>query len=261
MTVPRTPLVVGNWKMHRTPLESVDYLTDLIPLLAGPARRCGVAVAPPFTSLASAAGLLREGPVALAAQDAHWEEEGPFTGEVSAKSLGEIGCRYVIVGHSERREHFGDTDRRVNKKARAVLFWKMTPILCVGEKADARASGRAFDVVDSQLKLALANLRPVEGQDIVVAYEPVWAIGTGRNATADQASEMHGRIRKELQLAFGESRAARTRILYGGSVTPANAAELLAAPHVDGALVGGASLDADSFSRICEEAASAAESP
>ncbi len=257
--MPRRRLIVGNWKMHRTLSETEEFLRGLLPLLQAAGGGTEVAVAPPFLSLPKAAEMLEGTGIALAAQDAHWEEEGPFTGEVSAKSLGEVGCKYVIVGHSERREHFGDTDRRVNRKAKAVLFWRMTPIICIGEKADARAAGRATEVVDKQLKLALAGLRLREEQEIVVAYEPVWAIGTGRNATPAEASEIHARIRSELRLGFGEERAGRTRILYGGSVSAANAAAILAAPEIDGALVGGASLNAETFRAICS--AGGAEPP
>ena len=246
--------IVGNWKMHKGPSEAGDYLRSILPDLTAAARVCDVAVAPTFLFLREAGRILDGSPVGLAAQDGHWEEEGPFTGEVAAKMLREAGCSHVIVGHSERREHFGDTDRRVNRKARAVLFWGMTPIICVGEKADERAAGRAGEVVDAQLRRALANIRLGEEQRLVVAYEPVWAIGTGRNATVAEAVEMHGRIRAELAQAFGEERAESLRILYGGSVTPANAGDLLSARGIDGALVGGASLDGASFLAICRAA-------
>jgi triosephosphate isomerase len=248
-------LIVGNWKMHRTPTESEAFLRGIAPRLEDPARGCDVAVAPPFLALPSASEILAGSPVRLAAQNAHWEEEGPFTGEISPKMLKEIGCRFVIVGHSERREHFGETDRRVNRKARAVLFWGMTPIICVGEKVDERAAGRAFEVVDAQVQLALANLKLREDQEIVISYEPVWAIGTGRNATPSEAAEMQERIRGEVRTTLGPDRAARTRILYGGSVTRTCAEEILAAPGIDGALVGGASLDEEAFVSICETAA------
>ena len=155
----RRPLIVGNWKMHKTPSESAGFLRGLVQDLGSGAWGCDIAVAPGFLALRQAQEILDGSPAALAAQDVHWEEEGPFTGEVSPKALKETGCAYVIVGHSERREHFGETDRRVNRKARAVLFWKMTPIICVGERLDERDSGRAFEVVDAQLKRALANVR------------------------------------------------------------------------------------------------------
>jgi triosephosphate isomerase (TIM) len=256
-TPPLRRLVVGNWKMHRTPSETAPFLAKLEPRLAALTKSCDIAVALPFTSLHAAAGVLNGSRIALGAQNVHWEEEGPFTGEVSPKMLQEIGCRYVIVGHSERREHFGETDRRVNRKARAVLFWKMTPIVCVGEKADERAAGRAFDVVDAQVKRALANIKLHEDQTLVMAYEPVWAIGTGHNATPEQASEIHRLIRTELEKLYGAERGAALRVIYGGSVTASNAASLFSAPRIDGALVGGASLDVDSYSSICAAAAGA----
>jgi triosephosphate isomerase len=230
------PFIVGNWKMHRTPAEAAGYLRKIVPGLTALAGGRDIAVAPPFLAFHSAREILNGSGVALAAQDAHWEEEGPFTGEISAKMLKETGCRFVIVGHSERRESFGDTDRRVNRKARAVIFWGMTPIICVGEKADERE------------------------QTLVMAYEPIWAIGTGRNATPGEAAEMHRRIRAELALTFGQDRASGMRILYGGSVTPSNARTLLATEGIDGALVGGASLDGESFNEICRATAARAGS-
>jgi triosephosphate isomerase len=254
------PFIVGNWKMHRTPAEAAGYLRKIVPGLTALAGGRDIAVAPPFLAFHSAREILNGSGVALAAQDAHWEEEGPFTGEISAKMLKETGCRFVIVGHSERRESFGDTDRRVNRKARAVIFWGMTPIICVGEKADEREAGRAPDVVDAQVKRALANLKLNREQTLVMAYEPIWAIGTGRNATPGEAAEMHRRIRAELALTFGQDRASGMRILYGGSVTPSNARTLLATEGIDGALVGGASLDGESFNEICRATAARAGS-
>jgi len=252
------PLIVGNWKMHHGPSEARTYLADLLPRLDGAGAACEVAVAPPFVSLPAAADALAGSSVSLAAQDASWEEEGPFTGEISARMLKDAGCRYVIVGHSERREHFGDTDRRVNRKARAVLFAGLGPILCVGEKADERAAGRAQEVVETQLTRALSGIKLREEDSLAVAYEPVWAIGTGRNASPSEAAEMHRSIRMGLEAAFGENEAGRIRILYGGSVTLDNAAAILATPGIDGALVGGASLDAESFAGICRCAPSRA---
>ena len=249
--MPPRQLIAGNWKMHRTPSETGRILRDLVSRVGRASPRGEVAVAPPFTSLPAAAEILRGSGIALAAQNVHWEEEGPFTGEVSAKMLAEIACRYVIVGHSERREHFSESDRRINQKVRAVLFREMTPILCVGEKSDERASGRAGQVVDAQMKRGLANIRLIDDQDLVIAYEPVWAIGTGVTATPADAREMHIRIRAELAAAFGAARAEQIRVLYGGSVNRSNAEALLSTPGVDGALVGGASLDPESFTAIC----------
>src|SRR6266850_2232677 len=241
------PLVVGNFKMHMTPAETVAFVERLLPRLGTAAESRDIALAPPFTSLHVTAAALAGTGIALAAQNAHWEEEGPFTGEVSAPMLEEIGCRYVIVGHSERRAHFGDTDRRVNQKLRAVLLAGMTPVVCVGEQEADRLAGRTSEVVDAQLKLALANTRLAAGQTVVVAYEPVWAIGTGRNATPAEAAEVHTLIRNELRMTFGEENGAGMRVLYGGSVSRENAGELLSRAEIDGALVGSASLDPDSF--------------
>ncbi len=249
-------VVVGNWKMHRTASEAAAFVARILPGLVEAASGCDVALAPPFISLHAAAGALAGTPVALAAQNVHWEEEGPFTGEVSAKMLQEAGCRYVIVGHSERREHFSETDRRVNQKVRAVLFWGMVPIVCVGEKQDERSAGRTNEVVDAQVKRALANVKLRGDQSLVVAYEPVWAIGTGQNATPAEAAEVHRLIRSELRMAYGPERAESTRIVYGGSVTAANATGLFSAEGIDGALVGGASLDAGAFEAICRAAGS-----
>ena len=245
------PPVVANWKMHLGPSGTLEYLADLLPRLRDSARRCDIALAPPFVSLPAAAAALAGTEVALAAQDTSWEEEGPFTGEISAGMLKESGCRFVIVGHSERREHFGDTDRRVNRKARAVLFCGMTPIICVGEKADERASGRVYEVVETQLTRALSGIRLHEEESLAIAYEPVWAIGSGRSASPAEAVDVHRRIRMELDSAFGEAASSRIRVLYGGSVSKDNAGDLLSTPGIDGALVGGASLDAESFAAIC----------
>ena len=247
-------LVVGNWKLHKTPVESASFLRNLISGIAGEEPGCDLAVAPGFLSLRQAHGILEGSPVALAAQNCHWEDEGPFTGEVSARALRETGCRFVIVGHSERREQFGETDRHVNRKASAVLRAGMTPIVCVGEQAADRDAGRAFEVVERQLSLALANLRLEEGGTLAVAYEPIWAIGTGRNATPTQAAEIHSAIRTGLMGVFGQERAAGIKVLYGGSVSPSNAGDLMAREEIDGALVGGASLDTDSFLAICRAA-------
>jgi len=247
----RPGLLVGNLKMHLTPAETVAYAENLLPRLGDLARTREIAIAPPFTSLHAAASAFAGSGLALAAQNAHWEEEGPYTGEVSARMLQEIGCRFVIVGHSERRAHFGDTDRRVNQKVRAVLLAGMTPILCVGEHESDRVAGRTAEVIDAQVKLALSGIRLGPEQDLVVAYEPVWAIGTGRNAGASEAAEVHRRIRNELRLGYGEDFSGRTRIIYGGSVTPVNSKEILAEAEIDGALVGGASLDPESFAGIC----------
>ncbi|MEW6486606.1 MAG: triose-phosphate isomerase [Thermodesulfobacteriota bacterium] len=245
----RIPLIAGNWKMHKTAAEAVS-------LAQGVAARVrdlsGVeaAVAPPFTALHAVGQALAGSSVRLAAQNAHWEPQGAFTGEISLPMLRDLGVRYVILGHSERRQLFGETDEAVGRKAAATLEAGLTPILCVGETLEERDAGAAAAVVERQLTAALRPLGAGTGRALVIAYEPVWAIGTGRTATAAQAQEMHGRIRSLLAALRGAGEAGETRLLYGGSVKPDNAGELMAQPDVDGALVGGASLDAETFASI-----------
>lgn len=245
----RRPLCAGNWKLYKTRAESCALVTDLTQALPV-ATRAEVAIAPVFTALWPVRDLLGDSPIALAAQDVHWEDEGAFTGEIGPVQLQELGCGYVIVGHSERRQLFGESDAQVNQKARAVLRHGMAPIVCVGETLEQREAGEAQRIVLNQLTQALLELSDADAARIVVAYEPVWAIGTGRNAEPADAQEMHARIRAALVDRFGHPRAERTRVLYGGSVKPNNAAALLAQPDVDGALIGGASLAADSFCAI-----------
>jgi triosephosphate isomerase len=243
-----TPLVIANWKMHLTASEAAAYLKDLLPRLPAAADR-EIALAPAFTSLHAVAALLGDGPLRLAAQDLFWEDEGPYTGEVSAPMLQEIGVTYVLLGHSERRQHLGETDHMVNRKVRAALRSDLRPVVCVGEQEAARRSGRAASVVRTQLQRALEEIAPGDAPSLGVAYEPVWAIGTGNPARPEDASEMHEVIRTELVNRFGEP-GGRTRILYGGSVTHANIDALMGSPGVDGVLVGGASLRAVEFARI-----------
>ena len=249
----RKKFVCGNWKMHRTAAEARALVAELRGLADGLAEKVDVAVAPPFTALAAAADALRGSRIALAAQDVHWEAQGAFTGEVSAAMLREIGCAHVIVGHSERRQLFGETDESVNKKAKAALAGGLAPIVCVGETRAEREAGRTLAVVARQVRGGLAGLPADQVGRLTVAYEPVWAIGTGKTATTAQAQEVHAAIRALLrELAGGV--ADQVRIQYGGSVKPDNAAELLAQPDVDGALVGGASLKAGDFSQILKGA-------
>ncbi len=245
----RVPLIAGNWKMHKTAREGTALASSLRDRL-GPVQGVEVAVAPPFTALHAVASALSGSPVRLAAQDVHWEPEGAYTGEVSAGMLREAGVVYVIVGHSERRSYFGEADAAVSRKACRCLEAGLTPIVCVGETLADRDGGRAFDVVQTQLRGALAPLGPEAVDRVVVAYEPVWAIGTGRTAADEQAQEIHAHVRSLLASLGGAERADRTRILYGGSVKPGNIRGIMAQPDVDGALVGGASLDAETFASI-----------
>jgi triosephosphate isomerase len=242
------PLVLGNWKMNLTARQAVAYLRDLLPRL--PARDDReVAVAPPFTSLPAVAPLLRETPVGLAAQDVFWETEGAYTGEISPVMLQDLGVSYVLVGHSERRRHLGETDRMINRKVLAALGSGLRPVLCVGEQEAARASGRARSVVRTQLLRALADVPQGGASGLTIAYEPVWAIGTGRAATPADVAEMHAFIRSELQRVYGEAGGAM-RVLYGGSVGAGNIDSLMECPDVQGVLVGGASIRLDEFARI-----------
>jgi triosephosphate isomerase len=245
----RTPLLAGNWKMHGTVPEAVALASRLA---AGVARVPGrdVLVAPPFTALPQVAEVLKGTGIALAGQNLHWEERGAFTGEISGPMLASVGCSHVIVGHSERRQFFGDTDEWVARKVEAALRHGLTPIVCVGETLDERQANETWAVIDRQVRAALYNLDKASIGRIVLAYEPVWAIGTGKVATPAQAQEVHGAIRTLLGELGGGGVAAAVRILYGGSVKPDNVDELMRQPDLDGALVGGASLKAEDFERI-----------
>lgn len=245
----RTPFVAANWKMHKTVGDALAYAAALRRRVE-PVRGVEVVVAPPFTALHAVAGALAGSGVGVAGQNLHAEPQGAFTGEVSAGMLREAGAGYAIIGHSERRHLCGETDAAVNAKLRAAAGAGLVPIVCVGETLAERESKRTFDVLDRQIEAGLAGLSAAQAGVLVVAYEPVWAIGTGRNATPDQAQEAHAYIRRRLAGALGESVADARRIIYGGSVKPANAGALAAQPDVDGALVGGAGLDAASFAEI-----------
>ncbi len=245
----RRPLIAGNWKMNKTVPEASALVRDLRGLVSM-VRDVDILVAPPFTALHAVAKVLEGSNIGLAGQNAHWEASGAFTGEIAVPMLEDVGCTHVIVGHSERRQFFGETDETVNKRARAVLGAGLSPIVCVGETLAEREAGRTLAVVGTQLRGALAGFSASDADRLVIAYEPVWAIGTGRTATSAQAQEVHAAIRKALQELFGDARAAATRIQYGGSVKPENIAELMACPDIDGALVGGASLTADGFAKI-----------
>jgi triosephosphate isomerase len=251
----RRPLVVGNWKMNLTPARAAEFLLALghaVPLPDG----VEVAVAPPFPAIPAVASVLPPG-WALAAQDVHWEDAGAFTGEVSAPMLAELGVTLCLVGHSERRALFGDTDRRVARKAAAARRHGMVPLVCVGEQESERDAGATLLVIERQVRTGLADLPVETGGELVLAYEPVWAIGTGRTATPGQVAEVHALLRDLLAALFGRPAATAIRILYGGSVTPETARALFALPDVDGGLVGGASLDETRFGAIVAAAAPA----
>jgi triosephosphate isomerase len=242
-----TKLVAGNWKMHKTLAEARALAREIVRGLGSFPSPVEVVLAPPYTALAAVAEELRDSPVKLAAQDTFWEEKGAFTGAISPLMLADAGCAYVIVGHSERRQHFGDNDLAVNRKVKAVLAAGLIPIMCLGETLTAREDGHTLKVVETQVREGLAGCPPEARKRLVVAYEPVWAIGTGKTATPSQAQEVHAFIRGLLPEVLG---TGAIPILYGGSVTPENAASLMAEPDLDGALVGGASLNAASFLRI-----------
>jgi len=252
-------LMAGNWKMHMLTDEACRLASDLKSALSDVDRSVGVLLCPPFTALAETAGAIDDSSIQLGAQNMHWGAKGAFTGEISAAMLKDVGCAYVIIGHSERRHLFGETDEAVNKKIRAALAAGLKVIVCVGETEQQRDEGRTEAVVERQVKEGLAGLEPEQMAGVVIAYEPVWAIGTGKNATPKQAQEVHALIRKLVSDSFGESVASSLLILYGGSVKPDNAAELLAQPDINGALVGGASLDADSFGKIVRAGIAASE--
>ena len=245
----RIPIVAGNWKMYKTVAESVKYVHELRAMVQG-VTGVQIVLAPTFTALHAAAEAARGSQITIAAQDVHWEREGAFTGEVSAPMAREAGAEYVIVGHSERRTLFGENDASVNRKISAVFAAGMTPIACIGETLDQRERNEALDVLDQQITKGFDGLTTEQVGRLVVAYEPVWAIGTGRNATPEQASEAHGHIRGRLRQWFGPEAAAECRILYGGSVKTGNMVDLAGQPDVDGALVGGASLDPRAFFEI-----------
>ena len=250
----RTPFVVGNWKLNKTIAEALALVTELKNQL-GAARGVAVGVAPPFTALHAVAKRLEGSSLATCAQDCFGEKSGAFTGEVSAPLLADAGATWAIVGHSERRQFFGDTSEAVGKKARAVLAAGLGAIVCVGEMLAERDAGRTLDIVDGQLAGGLDGIdAAVAAQRLVIAYEPVWAIGTGRTATPAQAQEVHAHIRKRLIERFGAQTAAAIRIQYGGSVKAANAEALMSEPDIDGALVGGASLEAAEFVAIVKAA-------
>jgi triosephosphate isomerase (TIM) len=245
----RTPFIAANWKMYKTVLETVAFIKEFRKL-AEAVHDVEIVVAPPFTALRPAADAAHASVIGIAGQNLHWEREGAFTGEVSAGMLKEAGAEYVIIGHSERRRLFGETDETVNRKLAAAVAAHLTPIVCIGETLEQRDASETLAVLDRQIKDGLDGVPADQVADLVLAYEPVWAIGTGRNATAAQAGEAHAHIRKRLRQWFGADAADRCHVIYGGSVKPDNIREIIAEPEVDGALVGGASLDVKGFTDI-----------
>lgn len=245
----RTPLIAGNWKMFKTCAEAVATAAALVKQTADVSGR-DVMIAPPFTALYPVSEILAGSRVVLGAQNLFWEKEGAYTGEISAAMLASAGCRYVIIGHSERRQYFNETDDTVNRRIQAALKGALIPVFCVGESEKERDGGQTFSVLDKQVKNGLKNFFAKDLEKLVVAYEPVWAIGTGKTATSRQAQEVHEFLRELIKKNLGQALADSIRILYGGSVKPDNIVELMSMPDVDGALVGGASLNADTFSAI-----------
>jgi triosephosphate isomerase len=245
-------LIIGNWKMNGTVEETLKMITELRHKL--PAGGAEVAVAPPFTSLYSASVALQDTPIKLAAQNMHWETEGPYTGEISGAFLKDIGCTYVILGHSERRQHFGETDEAVNRKIRSALVQELIPVVCIGETLEQRKSDKTETVLESQMKKGFQGLLMGDVKNMAVAYEPVWAIGTGQTATVEEIEQAHRFIRDYLAKSYDAPTANGIRLLYGGSVTSENARPILQAKNVDGVLVGGASLVIEKFLKIVEAA-------
>ena len=245
----RTKVIAANWKMYKTPDQTREFFRDFLPLVAGHTRD-EIVVCPPYIDLADAMVAAKGSSVAIGAQNVHWKEEGAFTGEISAAMLLALGVKHVIVGHSERRQYFGETDDTVNLRLKAALEAGLTPICCVGEVLEEREAGLTDDVLRRQCVRAFHAISAKKAAKMVVAYEPVWAIGTGKTATPEIAAEAHAVIRREATEIFGDEFAGKLRILYGGSVKPENAATLMAQEEIDGALVGGASLDAKSFAVI-----------
>lgn len=245
----RTPVIAGNWKLFKTIGEAKALVQELKPYVAN-AHGVEVVIAPVFTALSCVADTLKGSAIKLASQDCFWEEEGAFTGEVSPKLLKDAGCSHAIIGHSERRQYFGETDDTVNRKSRAALASGLTAIVCVGETLAEREAGTTFSVIERQITGALAGFTAEMLTQTIVAYEPVWAIGTGKTASDDQAQEVHAFIRNLIAREFNQAVADAIRILYGGSVKPDNVKGLMSRPDIDGALVGGASLKAESFAAI-----------
>jgi len=250
----RAKIIAGNWKMFKTPAESIELITGLKNKLTFPLGTTKVIVCPPFTSLATVQSLVVGTPIALGAQNMYLEDEGAFTGEIAPTMLLAVGCTFVILGHSERRQYFGETNEFINKKARKAIASGLVPIICVGETLEQREKNITDQIVTTQVKGVLKEIGSTEVEKLIIAYEPVWAIGTGKTATPAQAQEVHLLIRKIIGQTYSWASAEKVVIQYGGSVKPENSRELLSQPDIDGALVGGACLKADSFVSIIENA-------
>ncbi|MBI5181476.1 MAG: triose-phosphate isomerase [Nitrospirae bacterium] len=245
----RIPIIAGNWKMNKTVSETKAFFSEFIKLTKD-VRDVEIIIAPPFTALSAAAEAVKDTKVKISAQDMFWEEKGAYTGEISPLMLKEIGCSHCIIGHSERRQYFGETEETVNKKIKTALKYEITPVFCIGEILKEREENRTMDVINRQMEGGLKGLSEGDINKIVIAYEPVWAIGTGKTATPAQVQEVHRFIRDFIRKKAGDKAADGIRILYGGSVTPENINGLMAEEDIDGALVGGASLKPDSFAAI-----------
>lgn len=244
----RRPIIAGNWKMNKTPAEAEELVKALVPLVAD--AEAEVVVCPPFVCLDAVGKVIKGTNIKLGAQNVHFEKSGAFTGEISADMLLAMGVEYVIIGHSERRQYFGETDCTVNKRARAALAAGLKPIICVGESLAERENGITDELVGMQTKLALKEIEAEQLEQLVIAYEPIWAIGTGKTATAQEANATIGAIRRAIAQVYGEEAAQKVRIQYGGSMNPKNASELMAQSEIDGGLIGGASLKAEDFSKV-----------
>jgi triosephosphate isomerase len=247
----RRPIIAGNWKMYKTVQEAIDIAVGLKRKFYTFAE-ADIVICPPFTALSKVSEAISDSSIMLGAQDVYWEDEGAFTGEISPKMLKDAGARYVIIGHSERRAYFNETDENVNRKVKTVLRYGMVPIMCIGERLEDRDNGMTFEVLEKQITRGLKDFTKEEVIRIVIAYEPVWAIGTGRTATPHEAQESHKFIRDLISRLYEKETALKIRIQYGGSVKPENIAKLMAEEDIDGALVGGASLDLNSFVQIVE---------
>jgi triosephosphate isomerase len=249
MNAKRKPIIAGNWKMNKTTVEASELAEKIIPLVSFVKDR-EIVLGPPFTSLEAVSETIKGSNIVLAAQNMHWEDKGAFTGEISAEMLLDLGCKYVIIGHSERRQYFGETDETVNKKVKQALKKGLLPIMCVGETLAEREAGKLNDIISRQVTGGLKDISSEDMKKLVIAYEPVWAIGTGKTATPEQANEVHSLIREKVKALYNGEIAEGLRIQYGGSVTPENVSSLMAKPDIDGALVGGASLKPESFAAL-----------